>query len=218
MEVLIAGSGGLAKEVAFLLEEINRTKGNKEEFSILGYVDVKDKLGATNGKYTVVMCDEDLLTTNRKLGVVFGIGTPGVIKILAEKYSKNPNIVFPNIIHPNAIGDWDRIKMGVGNVICAGNIFTTDITIGNFNYFNLACTIGHDAKIGDFNVINPSTNISGGVEIGISNLLGTGAQILQYIKIGSDNILGAGSVVSKEVTDCGVYVGIPARRIKDINN
>lgn len=218
MEVLIVGSGGLAKEVAFLLEEINRSKGDEEEFTILGYVDIKEKMGTRNGKHAVVMCDDDLVKTNKRLGVVLGIGNPNMVELLVEKYLKNNNLVFPNVIHPNAVGDWSQVKMGVGNVICAGNIFTTNITLGDFNYFNLSCTIGHDAVIRDFNIINPSTNISGGVEIGISNLIGTGAQILQYIKIGNHNILGAGSVVSKEVSDSGVYVGIPARRIKDISN
>ena len=63
------------------------------------------------------------------------------------------------------VGDWEQIKIGEGNIICAGNIFTTDIEIGSFNVFNLDCTVGHDTVIGSYNIINPSVNISGGVKI-----------------------------------------------------
>ncbi len=80
-----------------------------------------------------------------------------------NQFSKNKNLIFPNLIHPNVIGDWDRINLGIGNIICSGNIFTTDIGIGSYNIFNLACTIGHDVKIGNNNIFNPSVNISGGV-------------------------------------------------------
>jgi UDP-N-acetylbacillosamine N-acetyltransferase len=214
MDIVIIGSGGLAKEVCFLIEEVNRDYGTTNKYNILGYADTIDKIGTICGKYRVVMDDEDLVQHSSNIGVILGLGTPEISNKLIKKYRANPFISFPNIIHPNVVGDWDSIEMGRGNVICAGNVFTTDVKIKDFNYFNLSCTVGHDTSIGEFNIINPSVNISGGVNIGNNNLIGTGSQVLQYLKIGDNNIVGAGAVVSKEITDSGVYVGIPARRIK----
>ena len=208
-DILIVGSGGFAKEVGFLIDGINK---NNPEWNILGFVD--SNVGENNGKYKIVHDDAWLLGLDGEIHVVISVGVPELRKRLADKFMTNVKIKYPNLIHPNSVGDWSNSKMGKGNIVCAGNQFTTDIEIGNFNVFNLSGTVGHDTRIGDFNVINPSVNISGGIEMGNEILVGTGAQILQYITIESGSIIGAGAVVTKNITEKGVYAGIPARRIK----
>jgi len=208
-DIVIVGSSGLAKEIAFLIEEINR---NKQEWNFLGFVD--ENKNETIGKYKVVLNDEELLNYKSELFVLIGVGFPSLLKRLATKFCKNKNLVFPNIIHPNCVGDWDRIEFGQGNIITAGNIFTTDIKIGSFNIFNLNGTVGHDTSICDFNVFNPSYNLSGNVIVNKEVLIGTGTQILQNIVIQSDIIVGAGSLVTKSLIESGTYVGSPAKKIK----
>ena len=44
--------------------------------------------------------------------------------------------------------------------------------------------------------------------------MGTGAHILQGLTISDDTIVGAGAVVTKDITEPGTYVGVPARKIK----
>ena len=208
-DIVIIGSGGFAKEVAFLIEEINKTKN---QWNILGFID--NEIGKYNGKYKIIQNDKWLENTNDEVNVAFGIGDSNLLKELSDKFQLNSNLNFPNIKHPNAIGDWNRIKLGKGNIITAGNIFTTDIKIGSFNIFNLSCTIGHDTIIGDYNIFNPTVNISGGINIDNKIMVGTGTQILQYLSIASNTIIGAGTVVTKNITESGVYVGSPARKIK----
>jgi sugar O-acyltransferase (sialic acid O-acetyltransferase NeuD family) len=207
--IVIIGSGGFAKEVAFLIEDINH-KGN--EWNLLGFID--EKVGEFNGKYKVYQNDDWLFSIKEEIFVVFGIGDPALVNKLVSKFKKNDNIKFPTIIHPNVVGDWEQIIIGEGNIICAGNIFTTDIQIGSFNIFNLDSTIGHDTVIGNYNVINPSVNISGGVVLEDKILVGTGVQILQYKKIISNTIIGAGALVTKDIIESGVYVGSPIKKIK----
>ena len=210
--IVIVGTGGFAKEVAFLVEEINKME---HVWNILGYIsNDKKNIGSTHGKYKIYNTDDWLLTTNEKLNVVLGLGDPKLIDKLSKKFKVNSNLIFPNLIHPNVIGDWDKIRFGKGNIVCAGNIFTTDIIVDSFNVFNLSCTIGHDTKIGNCNVFNPNINISGGVRIENDILIGTGVQILQYLKICKDSTIGAGAVVTKNIEEPGVYVGTPARKIK----
>jgi sugar O-acyltransferase (sialic acid O-acetyltransferase NeuD family) len=208
-KIVIVGSGGFAKEVAFLIEDINK---KKNEWNLLGYID--ENIGESNGKYKVFNNDDWLETIEEKLYVVFGVGDPILTKKLADKFKSNIYLTYPNLIHPNVFGDWDKIILGKGNIICAGNIFTTDIKIGSFNVFNLCCTVGHDVTIESYNIINPSVNISGGVVLSNLILLGTGTQILQYKKIIDNVIVGAGSVVTKDVLESGVYVGSPVKMIK----
>jgi len=207
--IVIVGSGGFAKEVAFLIEDINR---KEKEWIFLGFID--EKVGENNGKYKILNDDKWLENIDENIHVVFGIGNPELVRKLVNKFKDNPKIEFPNLIHPNVIGDWERISIREGNIICAGNILTTDIKIGSFNIFNLDCTVGHDTIIDNFNVINPSVNVSGGVRLKEEILLGTGAQILQYKSVTDKVIVGAGAVVTKDITQSGVYVGSPAKKIK----
>lgn len=207
-DILIVGSGGFAKEVFFLIEEINKIQ---KCWNILGYVS-NDFSSKREGEL-VYLTDDELVNYRDRVSIVFGIGNPSLINTLWGKYSSNPNISFPNIIHPNVIGDFRNIKMGIGNVICASNIFTTNIILGSFNIINLACTIGHDVTIGSFNIVNPSVNISGGVILNDEILIGTGTQILQYKEIKSNIIVGAGSVVTKSIMEPGIYAGIPAAKL-----
>jgi len=211
-DIVIVGTGGFAKETAFVIEEINK----KEHFwNLLGFIASDKQLkGSTQGKYKVHNTDDWLLTTDKKVNVVFGLGDPKLISKLSNKFKVNNNLIFPNLIHPSVIGDWEKVILGKGNIICAGNIFTTDIFVGSFNVFNLSCTVGHDTEVGSCNVFNPTVNISGGVKIENNILIGTGSQLLQYMKICSDSTIGAGSVVTKNIEEPGVYVGTPARKIK----
>lgn len=158
-DILILGSGGFAKEVAFLIEEINK-KINK--WNIIGYVDKIEFIGRKNGKYKVTTTEDELINKNDEINIAIGIGNPIILNAIIEKLKNNSSIKYPNLIHPNVIADWQNIKIGIGNIITANNVFTTDIKIGSFNIFNLACTVGHDTQIGDFSVFNPNVNISGG--------------------------------------------------------
>jgi len=208
-DIVIIGARGLAAEVAFLINEINiqNTKWN-----LIGFIDNnKTNIGQKINNVPVIGTDDWLIGQKKKINVVFGIGNPDLIKKISLLYNKHDFFEFPNLIHPNVIGDWENISIGVGNIIFAGNVLTTSIKIGNFNYFNMSCTLGHDITIGNYNVINPMVSISGGVKLGNQILLGTGSRILQYNNVCSDCIIGAGSVVTSSLLKPATYIGAPAR-------
>ena len=52
--------------------------------------------------------------------------------------------------------------------------------------------------------------------IGSNVIIGANVCILGPIKIGSNSIIGAGSVVLKDVEPHSIYAGVPAKKIKDI--
>lgn len=206
-EIVILGAGGFAREVAFLIEDINRVSG---AWKIRGFIDRdSNHLGEMKGKYPIVGVEDDLFSTD--VAVVIGIGNPAILESIETRFQSMDRERFPTLIHPSVIYDHDTVRFGVGNVIAAGTILTCDISVGSFNIINLNCTIGHDVFIGNANVINPGCNISGAVRIGSANLIGTGAQVLQNLAVGSNSTVGAGSVVTRDVLTGTTVVGIPAK-------
>jgi sugar O-acyltransferase (sialic acid O-acetyltransferase NeuD family) len=210
-DIVIVGHGGLAKEIAFLIEEINR---HRPTWKLRGYIGEKrDQIGTRSGKYEVVECDDWLQGTSENVAVAVAVGRTDVLKSVHLRLKSNKNLEFPNLIHPRTHGDWEQIKLGDGNVVMGGASFTTNITLGSLNVFNPGCTIAHDCVLGSYNLINPGANLSGDVVLGDEVMVGTGAQILQCLRVCSRAVIGAGAVVTKDIEMPGSYVGVPARPV-----
>ena len=212
--IVILGAGGFAKEVAFLIDDINRAL-DQPEWKILGYIDADlEKKGTYNGKYPIIGDEDYLIAYDQDIYVVIGIGTPSIIRKVHEKLRRYDNMHFPNLIHPNVVMDVGRINLGEGNIICASNVFTTDITIGSCNIFNLNSTYGHDMVIGSYCVFNPGLSMSGRVTVEDDCLIGTKATVLEYLTIGMGATVGAGAVVTKHVEPGLTVVGVPAKPLR----
>jgi sugar O-acyltransferase (sialic acid O-acetyltransferase NeuD family) len=125
---------------------------------------------------------------------------------------------FETIIHPRTERSrW--IKIGLGTVICAGNILTTNITLGTQVQINLDCSIGHDVVMGDYTTLAPGVHVSGWVHFGKRVYVGTGAVIINGteeapIIIGDDAVIGAGACVTKSVAERMTVVGVPAKPLQ----
>jgi sugar O-acyltransferase (sialic acid O-acetyltransferase NeuD family) len=211
-ELLIVGTGGLAKEVAQLARRID-PQGLR--WSRMAYV-TRDRgeLGTALPFGSVAYLDDEVTQLARTVDVVIGIGTPTVRRMVAERLRHNPQLEFPNLIHPGTELDPGLVKIGCGNMITQGVAMTCDIHLGDFNLLNLNSTIGHDSRIGSFNVINPGCRVAGHVHLADECLLGTGCCILANLSVCSQTSIGAGAVVTKTIIEPGVYVGIPARRMR----
>jgi len=208
----IFGSSGFAKEVFFLLEEIYN-----EDMSFYGFIDISDnKQFVQIGTKSYPIITESSFETivaqkNEEIELYIGIASPVIIKKIAIKFK---NFTFPNLIHNSFIGQQVSIKMGVGNIITAGCIFTCCISLGSFNIFNTNTAIGHDSTIGSYNVFLPRTQISGFVQIGDNNIFGMNSGVLQGKKVGNQNKIGAYSFVISNVKDKTNLFGIPATKFE----
>lgn len=157
---------------------------------------------------SIMFENEGVEYLNLKTPVVIAIGDGTVRKKIAEKY---PLLWYSTLELGKQYGD---CSIGVGTIICPGTILTQHITIGNHVIINLNCTIGHDCTIGNYTTISPGVNVSGNCKIGANCYIGSNAVIREKITICSDVIIGAGSVVVKDITEPGTYVGNPVKKIR----
>jgi UDP-N-acetylbacillosamine N-acetyltransferase len=206
----IVGTGGLAREIAHLVDQINQAAPT---WSVAGFIaESADEVGRDLGSAAVIGDDASFLGGDTAGAVAIGIGHPAQRARAATAYLPHKGrLSFPNLVHPTAVLDPGRVQLGQGNTVFAGCVFSCDIRVGDFNHFNWLCTIGHDARIGCCNVINPSSNVSGGVTLGDTVLVGAGEQILEGLAVGSGATVGAGAVVLKPVDPNTTVVGVPAR-------
>ena len=211
-ELLIVGTGGLAKEAAQLARRIDP---DATRWDRIHYVTESQAMVGTTLAYGVVRyVDADLDRRTNECDVVIAVGHPWPRRRVAQRLANNPVLVFPNLVHPRVWIDPNYVSMGRGNMIATGAVLTCDITVGDFNLVNWNVTIGHDARIGSCNVLNPSSNLSGNTIIGDACLLGTGCQVLERLSVASGTTIGAGAVVTRSIhAQGGTYIGVPARRL-----
>jgi len=192
--LVIIGAGGFAREIAFLVAEINRVTPT---WNVLGHLDLSGaSIGNKIGAHWVIGTDSYLENCSTDVHAVVAIGVPSTIRRVVEGTRRVP---FPNLIHPGVVMDRERVSFGEGNVVFPGVTLTTDINFGSFNILNAGCTVGHDAKIGDYNVISPGVHLCGGAVIGDGCLLGSGACVLPNKRIADSAVVGAGFIVAQDV-------------------
>lgn len=207
-KLVIIGVGGFGREVAWLIERINKVRPTWE---LIGFVDDNENLhGSMVGGYPVIGCCNWLKEQRDEIYAVCAIGSSKVRKKVTQKLD---GVKFATVIDPK-VQMSERINIGDGCVICAGTVLTVDIILGSHVIINLNCTIGHDAVINDFATLYPSVNISGNTFLDECVEMGTGCQIIQGLKVGEGTIVGAGAVVVKELPRECTAVGSPAKPIK----
>lgn len=207
-DIVIIGSGGFGREVAWLIDEINKVE---DTWNLLGFIDDNDSVQNTEVNGVKVLGGTDWLM-NKNINVVCAIGDPIIKKKVLAKLQHTENI-YPVLIDP-LVRYSPTVEFGEGSIICAENILTTNIKLGKHVIINLDCTIGHDATIGDYSTILPSVNVSGETLIGECVSMGTSSSIIQGVSIGENTVVGAGAVVVKDLPANCTAVGAPAKAIK----
>lgn len=211
--MIIVGAKGFAKEVLEVLHQLNQLD------HLVFYDDVNEDAPAfLYEKFPILRTKEAAAyyfkTVDNRFTI--GIGNPALRKKLALEFEAMGG-VFTSTISPLAqIGHYGN-TIGPGCNIMTGTVLTNDIKIGQGVLINLNCTVGHDSKIGDFVELSPGVHVSGNCNIGDFTVFGTNATMLPKLNVGKNVIVGAGSVVTKDLPDNCVAVGIPAKIIKELS-
>lgn len=210
-DIVIYGAGGLGREVAQLLEDIN---ARDPQWSVLGFLSDDIALhGTISGDLPILGGSEWVWARTTPLAVVVAVGSPALKHRLVARV-RSPLATFPSIVHPS-VTMGRRVSLGEGAVIGAGSLLTVDIQVGAFVTVGIGCTVSHDDVLGDYATLAPGVNVSGNVRVGEGCDLGTGSQVIQGRSIGEWSIVGAGAVVTRDLPDNVTAVGVPANAIKE---
>ena len=106
-----------------------------------------------------------------------------------------------------------RVTLGAGSVVMAGAVINVDAVIGRGVIVNTCASVDHDCRIGDFCHVSVGARLAGTVHVGDRSTLGVGAVVRNNTDICADCMVGAGAAVVSPLTEPGVYVGVPARRL-----
>ena len=123
------------------------------------------------------------------------------------------------LINPMAfVGAWRGLEIGKKTFVNYGCFFD----LGAPTYIGERCDIGYEVMfVTSTHAAGSSARRAGAalpapIRVGSGVWIGARAILLPGVTIGDGCIVAAGSVVSKDCEPNGLYVGSPARRLKDL--
>ena len=193
-DILIIGAGGIGRETAWIIEEINEVKPT---WNLLGYIDENSEMhGKELNGYKVLGGLEALEKLEENPYVVVAIANCSVKKSIVAKLGEKYN--FATIIYPT-VRISKSIEIAQGTIIYPGVTLTVNTKIGNHVLISGNCGIGHDTVIGDYSSVLWGSNFSGYDTVGESCFIGVGSKVIQGIDISKENKISAGITVIEDV-------------------
>ena len=199
--LILVGAGGFGREVRDLASDCDRR--------VIGFLD-DDPAPAFSELIAEPIVDVEGASFPKDVPFVVAVGNPATRRSLVERVLSLGHEVAAPLIHPSVMLG-SHVAIGIGSMITAGTIITTNVRIGDHVIINLGCTVGHDATLGDLVALMPGVHVSGAVELGEGVFVGTNAVILEGVTVGEGATVGAGAVVTRDVSAGATVVGVPAR-------
>ncbi|MBP2099170.1 2,3,4,5-tetrahydropyridine-2,6-dicarboxylate N-acetyltransferase [Enterococcus rivorum] len=178
--------------------------------------------------------------TNCKTGTLFGewadvkdfleINQDKIIDYVIENDARNSAIPMLDIkeinarIEPGAIIR-DQVEIGDNAVIMMGAVINIGAVIGAGTMVDMGVILGGRATVGKNCHIGAGTVLAGVIEppsaepvvIEDNVMIGANAVVLEGVRVGEGAVVAAGAIVVNDVAPYTVVAGVPAKKIKDID-
>ncbi|MEO1716736.1 MAG: acetyltransferase [Planctomycetota bacterium] len=113
------------------------------------------------------------------------------------------------VIHPDATISESAVIAG-GVWVGPRAVVHTRARVLDHAIINSGAIVEHDCLVSENAHIAPGATLGGNVSVGNNTLVGLNATVLPGVTIGSGCTVGAGAVVTRDVQDQSVVVGVPA--------
>lgn len=209
-KIIVIGSGGHARIIIDIIEEVGK-------YEIDGIV-TNDIFPNNMFDGYEILGNDEILDDLYKKGyyeLAMGIGGFRDNKLRSAIFNKCKKIGFEfvTLIHPAAVIS-RTAKLGEGCVLFAGVIINPNTIINDNVVLATSATVDHDT------VIKSHVLVSAGVTVGANDvieegvLLALGSKVISGVRIGKNILVGAGAVVVKDLEEPGIYLGIPAQKVR----
>lgn len=204
--VVIIGSGGHAKVVLEILEDMQR-------WQIVGCTTVSARSRQLLSH--PILGGDDVLTGLVESGVCHAIVAIGdnLVRRRVSEQAVQTGFELIQAVSARAIVS-ARARIGSNVAVMAGAVIQVDTVIEDGVIVNTGATIDHDCRVGAFAHVAPGAHLAGRVEVGEGAFLGVGCSVIPGVRIGAWAVVGAGAAVIEDVPDGTTVVGVPARALK----
>lgn len=209
--IVIIGAGDFGKEVAWLIDDMNKAS---PAYKILGYLDDDvSKQGQKLNVYSVLGTTDIFykLYENSDVCAVIAMQNGAIRKRIVDKFSDFDN--WETLVHPS-VNISGTSSIGKGCILCAGTNVSVNTVIGSHCLFNISATVGHDCIIGNYVSAMSGSCICGHVTVRDFAYLSTNCTVVPGKTVGSHSVVGAGSVVIRNVRDNTTVMGVPAKKVE----
>ena len=145
---------------------------------------------------------------------VVAIGNAEIRQKIADRLQ---GVKWYTAIHPSAVISQIDVEIGEGTVVMANAVVNSGVSIGKHCIINSGAVVEHDNIIEDFVHISVGVKLAGTVHIGKRSWIGIGAVISNNISVCPDCMIGAGGVVVKGISESGIFVGVPVKKLEKIS-
>lgn len=146
--------------------------------------------------------------------LALGIGTNfSRESVFAEIRSQHPGAQFPPIVHSRA---WvsPLASLAEASVVLSMASVGPGARLETGALVNTRGSLDHDSVLANWASLGPGATTGGKVSVGARTMVGLGAGILHGVTVGADAVIGAHALVSTDIADAVVAVGVPAKIVK----
>jgi sugar O-acyltransferase (sialic acid O-acetyltransferase NeuD family) len=200
-EVIVIGAGGFGREVSEWAQDSG--------LNVVGFAD--DDPDALQGfNYGLpILGPIEAVQNEESVAFVVAVGEPATRRHLADRLEAVGGSLV-SVIHPRAYVA-KTAQIGHGCILAPYVQVSADATVGANTALSPFASIWHDAVVGSHCFFCPYGVVTGGVELGDGVFLGTHATVVPRISVGSGTRVAAGAVVTRDVGQGLLMIGMPAR-------
>lgn len=202
----IIGSGDLGEQLAWHARQDNH-------YTVVGFFDDFAEPGLARHGLPVLGKVSDVLPSFKEGlfdELLLAIGYKHFEQRRAIYDSLKNEIPFGKLIHSSSYID-PSVRIGSGVVVYPGCVVDMKARLEDNVLLNAGVVIAHDTTIGSHSFLSPGVKVAGFVSVGNCVSLGIGTSVVDKLQIADFVRTGAGAVVTENLTEPGLYLGVPAR-------
>jgi sugar O-acyltransferase (sialic acid O-acetyltransferase NeuD family) len=152
-----------------------------------------------------------------RFALLLSLGPHGTNRLRQERYdaAKARGYGFASYVSSRAV-TWPDLALGEGSMLFEAAVVQPFASIGVNSIVRSRVHVSHHVKIGDHCFIAAGACFGGLAVAEDRCFVGLNATIRDGVRLAEGSFIAAGAVVAADTEPDGLYVGVPARRVKDL--